>query len=67
MEISSTSGPAFAENFSARGLATGDYNNDGRVDVLIGVNGGAPVLLRNLAGNANHWIGLKLVGKVCES
>ena len=66
MEISSTSGPAFAENFSARGLATGDYNNDGRVDVLIGVNGGAPVLLRNLSGNGNHWIGLKLVGKVCN-
>ncbi|HXD22989.1 MAG TPA: ASPIC/UnbV domain-containing protein, partial [Gemmatimonadaceae bacterium] len=43
-----------------------DYNNDGRVDVLIGNNGGAPVLLKNNAGEANHWVGLTLQGTSCN-
>jgi hypothetical protein len=60
--VSQKSGPVFAKNFSARGLAIGDFDNDGAVDVLISVNGGAPVLLRNNAGKQNHWIGLTLVG-----
>jgi hypothetical protein len=50
-------------------LAVGDYNNDGRVDVLIGCNGDAPVLLRNTAapGNQdNHWVGVKLQGVRCN-
>ncbi|MGC2002593.1 MAG: ASPIC/UnbV domain-containing protein, partial [Candidatus Acidiferrales bacterium] len=45
------------------GMAIGDFNNDGAVDVLIAVNNGAPVLLRNNAGTANHWLGLRLIGK----
>ena len=52
--------------FPARGLAVGDYNNDGRVDVLIGNNGGAPVLLKNNAGEGNHWVGIKLQGTACN-
>jgi enediyne biosynthesis protein E4 len=31
-----------------------------------GVNGGAPVLLRNQAGGGNHWLGLKLEGVTCN-
>jgi hypothetical protein len=60
--VSEQGGPAFARSYSARGLAIGDFNNDGAVDVLIGINNGAPVLLRNNAGTKNHWLGLKLVG-----
>src|SRR5262249_52419412 len=48
--VSSEAGPAFAESYSARGLAVGDFNNDGRLDVLIANNGGAPALLRNQSG-----------------
>jgi hypothetical protein len=33
------------------------------MDVIVAVNDGAPVLLRNNAGNQNHWLGVKLVGK----
>ena len=61
--ISAQSGPLFAKALSARGLALGDFNNDGAMDVLISVNNGAPLLLRNNAGVRNHWLGIKLVGK----
>jgi predicted NUDIX family NTP pyrophosphohydrolase len=47
-------------------LAIGDFNNDGRIDVLIGNNGGAPLLLRNNAGARNHWLGVKLQGTKCN-
>jgi hypothetical protein len=61
--ISQQSGPIFSQPLSARGMAIGDFNNDGAVDVLISVNNGAPVLLRNNAGAQNHWLGIKLIGK----
>ncbi|MGC2370396.1 MAG: CRTAC1 family protein [Candidatus Sulfotelmatobacter sp.] len=61
--VSGESGPAFATPMSARGLALGDFNNDGAVDVLISNNDEAPVLLRNNAAGGNHWLGLKLIGK----
>ena len=61
--VSAEAGPVFAKAFPARGLAVGDFDNDGRVDVLIGNNGEAPVLLRNNAGAGNHWVGLRLQGR----
>jgi len=61
--VSAESGPLFARNLSARGLAIGDFDNDGAVDVLISVNDDAPLLLRNTAAKDNHWLGIKLVGK----
>ena len=64
--VTTEAGPAFQKTYPARGLAVGDYNNDGRLDVLIGNNGEAPVLLKNTAGEGNHWIGLKLQGTSCN-
>jgi enediyne biosynthesis protein E4 len=61
--VSATAGPVFRERFAARGLAIGDYDNDGAVDVLVAVNDGAPLLLRNVAAAGNHWLGIRLVGK----
>jgi hypothetical protein len=61
--ISQQSGPIFATPLSARGMAIGDFNNDGAVDVLICVNNGPPLLLKNNAGAQNHWLGVKLVGR----
>jgi enediyne biosynthesis protein E4 len=60
--VSSQSGPVFGKSFSARGMAVGDFNNDGGIDVLVAVNDGAPILLRNNVGKENHWLGVKLVG-----
>jgi len=62
-DVSAKSGPVFSANMSYRGLAIGDFNNDGAVDVLISVNNGAPVLLRNNAARQNHWLGVHLIGK----
>ena len=61
--VSVESGPVFAKPLSARGMAIGDFDNDGAVDVLVSVNDAAPVLLRNRIGNQNHWLGIKLAGK----
>jgi hypothetical protein len=66
VDVSKQAGPAFQKMFPARGLAVGDYNNDGRVDVLVGNNGDAPVLLRNNAGADHHWVGLTLRGTGCN-
>jgi enediyne biosynthesis protein E4 len=61
--VSSESGPVFSQPLAARGMALGDFDNNGSVDVLIAINNGAPILLRNNAGTLNHWLGLRLVGK----
>jgi hypothetical protein len=64
--VSAEAGPVFKKMYPARGLAVGDFNNDGRVDVIIGNNGEAPVLLKNNAGDGHHWVGLKLQGTACN-
>ena len=64
--VSALAGPAFQKSYPARGLAVGDYDNDGAVDVLVASNGGAPVLLKNNAARNNNWLGIKLEGVSCN-
>jgi hypothetical protein len=45
-----------------RGLASGDYDNDGRIDVLAVGQNAAAQLLRNRAHNSNHWVSFKTIG-----
>jgi len=59
--VSAQSGAVFSKDFSGRGMATGDFDNDGDLDVLISNNGEPPLLLRNEGGNKNNWLGLQLV------
>lgn len=61
--VSAESGPVFSKAFAARGLALGDFDNDGSVDALVGVNNGPPILLRNNAARENHWLGVRLMGR----
>jgi hypothetical protein len=46
-----------------RGAAFGDFDNDGRIDAVVTRIGEKPLFLRNTSASANHWLGLKLVGK----
>ncbi|MGB9469673.1 MAG: CRTAC1 family protein, partial [Candidatus Acidiferrum sp.] len=62
-DVSSSSGPIFTHRICARGLAIGDIDNDGAVDVLVSVNNAAPLLLKNTAAAGNHWLGVRLIGK----
>jgi enediyne biosynthesis protein E4 len=64
--VSASAGPIFQRPLSARGLAVGDFNNDGRLDVLVVENGGAPILLKNNAGAGNGWLGIRLIGTACN-
>lgn len=61
--VSGQSGSVFSKYLSGRGMATGDFDNDGDLDVLISNNGEPPTLLRNQGGNRNNWIGLQLIGR----
>lgn len=63
VNASNTSGEVFLKRQSARGLAVGDLNNDGYPDVVVGVNGGPPLVLFNNAESQNNWVGLELVCK----
>jgi hypothetical protein len=54
-------GPTFQQKFRARGLAVGDFDNDGRIDAIFTRLNDTPVLLRNTWAEAS-WIGLELEG-----
>ena len=46
----------------SRGLATGDYDNDGDLDVLISNANDTPQLLRNDSGNQGNWVLIRTIG-----
>jgi hypothetical protein len=65
--VSADSGPVFGKRYPARGLAVGDFDNDGYLDVLICNNGEPPLLLHNEGDHRNNWIGLQLVATKSNS
>lgn len=62
VDVSKGSGEVFSQKWAARGLASGDINNDGKEDVVITTTGGPAYVLRNEMVTKNHWLTLKLVG-----
>jgi enediyne biosynthesis protein E4 len=61
-DVSAQSGPVFSEERVGRGVAFGDLDNDGDVDVVINNLDGAPQVLRNDGGNANNAVLIETVG-----
>ena len=57
------SGPAFQRAEAGRGLAVGDLNNDGFMDIVISNLDAQPSIILNPGGPA-HWLLLKLKGTV---
>jgi hypothetical protein len=51
----------------SRGLAVGDLDNDGRLDVVINDLDGSPQLLRNEIDGAGSWLSVKLRGKALNT
>jgi hypothetical protein len=61
-DVSAKVGENFARPAAHRGAGFGDFNNDGKVDIVVSVLNGPPQLLMNRSTAQNHWILLKLTG-----
>lgn len=61
-ELLDGAGPAIAEIHASRGVAFGDFDNDGDLDILIMNINEPPSLLRNDLSGAGHWLKVRLVG-----
>jgi enediyne biosynthesis protein E4 len=67
VDITRTQGKDFRLKHVGRGLAVGDYDNDGWQDFLVSNNGEDAQLFRNEGGSSpeaqgNHWLAVKLIG-----
>lgn len=61
-DISEEAGPGVAERHSSRGVAFGDIDNDGTLEILINNQNSTPSLLKASAKAAGNWVLLKLTG-----
>ena len=62
-EVGAQFGPVFTEKRVSRGLAVGDLDDDGRLDVVINDLDAAPQILHNELAGAGNWLLVKLKGK----
>ena len=60
--VSALAGASFVTPAAHRGLAVGDLDNDGRLDLVITVLNGKTQIYHNTSANSNHWLLLKLTG-----
>lgn len=60
--LNQLAGTAFQAGHAGRGLAVGDFDNDGDTDAIIVRLASTPLLLRNNVGQTRAWIGFELQG-----
>jgi enediyne biosynthesis protein E4 len=61
-DVSAEAGPDFQVPRAHRGLAFGDFNQDGKIDMVVASLQDPAELWQNNSPAENHWIILKLVG-----
>lgn len=61
--ITPQGGPYFRTPHCGRGVALGDLNNHGWIDLVVSNANEPAALLRNVAPHTNHWLGVQLAGK----
>jgi hypothetical protein len=62
-EVSAFAGDYFKERHVGRAVASGDYDNDGRIDLAVSNIGESMSLLQNRSDPQGHWLRLKLIGR----
>jgi enediyne biosynthesis protein E4 len=61
-DVSADAGLDSAPAKAHRGSAYADFDNDGKIDVVVSALGGPAELWQNVSPDNNHWLVLKLVG-----
>lgn len=62
-EVAAQFGPVLTADRVSRGLAVGDLDNDGRLDVVINDLDGAPQVLHNEFAQPGNWLLVRVKGK----
>jgi len=60
--VTDLAGPDLQKPAAHRGLAMGDLDNDGRIDLVVSVLAGQAKIFHNTTQNGNHWIAIKTTG-----
>jgi enediyne biosynthesis protein E4 len=63
LDVSAEAGADFVRPAAHRGAAVADFDNDGRLDLVVTALGDRPKLLRNVTPSDGRWLLLRLVGR----